>query len=187
MRRVFHGVQVIEVAKELVEAMYRGQELVAVAQVVLAELAGGIAHGLERGGDGDGFGGNADGRAGLADRGHAGTDRQFAGDEVGAPGGATGFGVVVGKAHAFGRKGIEVGCSAGHHALVVDADVRPADIVAHDHDNVGGRVIGGMESEGEGQCGNQYRRGQGRGLSCAVHDEFPCLSVGTLGRTPGRR
>ena len=50
--RLFFGVEVIEVAKELVEAVHRRQELVLVAQVVLAELAGGVAEGLEQFGDG---------------------------------------------------------------------------------------------------------------------------------------
>ena len=53
--RVLHRVEVIEVAEELVEAVHRRQELVQVAEVVLAELAGGVAHALERGGDGHGF------------------------------------------------------------------------------------------------------------------------------------
>ena len=44
MRRVLHRVEVVEVAEELVEAVHRGQVLVAVAEVVLAELAGGVAH-----------------------------------------------------------------------------------------------------------------------------------------------
>ena len=44
MARVFHRVEVIEVAEELVEAVDRGQELVAIAEVVLAELARGVAH-----------------------------------------------------------------------------------------------------------------------------------------------
>ena len=44
MRGVFHRVEVIEVAEELVEAVDGGQELVPVAEVVLAELAGGVAH-----------------------------------------------------------------------------------------------------------------------------------------------
>ena len=56
MRRVFHRVEVIEVAEELVEAVDGRQELVAVAEVVLAELAGGVALRFERGGDGAGFG-----------------------------------------------------------------------------------------------------------------------------------
>ena len=44
MRRVLHRVEVVEVAEELVEAVHGRQELVEVAEVVLAELAGGVAH-----------------------------------------------------------------------------------------------------------------------------------------------
>jgi hypothetical protein len=39
------GVEVVEVAEELVEAVGGGEELVAVAEVVLAELAGRVARG----------------------------------------------------------------------------------------------------------------------------------------------
>ena len=46
------GVEVVEVAEELVEAVDRRQVLVPVAQVVLAELAGGVAERLEQLGDG---------------------------------------------------------------------------------------------------------------------------------------
>ena len=45
MAGIFHRIEVIEIAEELVEAVHRRQELVLVAKVVLAELAGGIAHG----------------------------------------------------------------------------------------------------------------------------------------------
>jgi hypothetical protein len=38
--RLLLGVEVVQVAEELVEAVVGGQVLVAVAQVVLAELAG---------------------------------------------------------------------------------------------------------------------------------------------------
>ncbi len=43
---VLLGVEMIEIAEELVEAVHRRQVFVAVAKVVLAELAGGVAHGL---------------------------------------------------------------------------------------------------------------------------------------------
>ena len=76
MRRVFHRVEVIQIAEEFVEAVDGRQELVAVAEVVLAELAGGVALRLERGGDGAGFGGQAGLGARLADGGHAGADGQ---------------------------------------------------------------------------------------------------------------
>ena len=52
MRRVFHRVEVIQVAEELVEAVDGGQELVLVAEVVLAELAGGVALSFRTRGDG---------------------------------------------------------------------------------------------------------------------------------------
>ena len=51
VRGILHRVQVIEVAEELVEPMHRGEEFVEVAQMVLAELPGGVAHGLERRGN----------------------------------------------------------------------------------------------------------------------------------------
>ena len=45
--RLFLGVEVVEVAEELVEAVHGRQVLVAVAEMVLAELAGGVAEVLE--------------------------------------------------------------------------------------------------------------------------------------------
>ena len=50
--RLLLGVEVVEVAEELVEAVDGRQVLVAVAEVVLAELAGGVAERLEQLGDG---------------------------------------------------------------------------------------------------------------------------------------
>ena len=41
--RLFLGVEVIEVAEELVEAVIGRQHVVEIAEVVLAELAGGVA------------------------------------------------------------------------------------------------------------------------------------------------
>ena len=41
--RLLLGIQVIEIAEELVESVNRRQMLVAIAEVILAELAGGIA------------------------------------------------------------------------------------------------------------------------------------------------
>ena len=45
------GVEVVEVAEELIEPVGRREEVVAVPEVVLAELSGGVAQGLQRGGD----------------------------------------------------------------------------------------------------------------------------------------
>ncbi len=60
VRGVLHRVEVIQVAEELIEAVDGGQELIEIAEVVLAELARGITHVLERRGDGAGLGGQPD-------------------------------------------------------------------------------------------------------------------------------
>ena len=60
--RLFLGVQVVEVAEELVEPVHGRQVRVAVAKVILAELAGGVALLLQQVGDGRRPVGNALGR-----------------------------------------------------------------------------------------------------------------------------
>ena len=137
MRRVFHRVQVIEIAEEFIEPVDRRQELILVAKVILAELAGGVALRFERGGNGASLGGQSYRRTGLADRGHAGADRQLAGDEVRATRRAACLGVVVGEQHAFFGELVEVRRLPGHQAPVIGTDVPHADVVTHDDDDIG--------------------------------------------------
>src|SRR5881398_3059616 len=101
MRRVFHRVQVIEVPEELVEAVDGRQELIQIAQMVLAELTRGIALRFKRGGDRARLRRDADLGTGLADRRHPRANWKFAHDEVGATCCATRFRVVVGEQHSF--------------------------------------------------------------------------------------
>src|SRR5262249_31993532 len=56
--------------------------------------------------------------------------------EVGPPRRAARLGVVVGEQHALGSQLVEVRRLPGHDAAVVGADVEPADIIAHDYQNV---------------------------------------------------
>ena len=104
--------------------------------MVLAELAGRVALRLQHGREGHGLSRHAHVGARLADRGQAGADRQLAGDEVGAARRAARLGVVVGEQHALARQPVEVRRLAGHDAPVVGADVEPADVVAHDEQDV---------------------------------------------------
>ena len=177
MAVIFHRVQVIEVAEEFVEAVHGGQELVQVAQVILAELAGGVAHRLQRRRDRRCLRRHADRRARLADRREAGADRQLAGDEVGAPRRAACFSVIVGEAHAFGREAVEVGRAHRHDALVVRADIGPADIVAHDHDDVGllARRLRNRRHRHH-QCGREPDNG-GRESAKQVHVDLPAMEM----------
>src|SRR5438552_14424949 len=136
MRRIFHCIQVIEVAEELVEPVNGGQELIEIAEVILAELPGGVALRFERGGNRAGFRRDTDLGTGLADRGHARADGQFAHDEVRATRRATRLGVIVGEEHAFLGELIEVRRLAGPHAPMVGADVPHPNVIAHDEDDV---------------------------------------------------
>ena len=135
--RIGHRVEVIEVAEELVEAVHGRQVLVQIAQVVLAELSGGVAQRLQHGGDRHRLVGHADIGAGLADGRQARAYGQFAGDKVRAARRAARLGVVVGEQHAFGGQLVEVRRLAGHDAPMIGADIEPADIVAHDDKDVG--------------------------------------------------
>ena len=104
--------------------------------MVLAELAGGVAHPLQRSGNRHRLRGYPDGCAGLAHRGHACADRQFTGDEVGAACRAARLGVVVGEQHAFGGELVEIRRPAGHQTTVIGAEIPHADVVTHDDDDV---------------------------------------------------
>ena len=128
--RLFLGVEVIEVAEELVEAVHRRQVLVAIAEVVLAELAGGVAEVLQDLRDRRVLGFEAQRRAGHADLGEAGADRLLAGDEGGTAGGAALLAVEVGEHRAFPGDAVDVGRPVAHDAVVVAADIEPADVVA---------------------------------------------------------
>ena len=44
--RLLFGIEVIEIAEKFVKSVHRGQELVLVAQMIFAELAGGVALGF---------------------------------------------------------------------------------------------------------------------------------------------
>ena len=130
------GVQVVEVAEELVEAVDRGDELVAVAQVVLAELAGRVASRLEQVGNRRVLVGEPFGSAREAHLQQAGADRGLAGDERRSPGRAALLGICVGEDRAFLREAVDVGRAVAHHPAVVGADVPVADVVPEHHQDV---------------------------------------------------
>ena len=130
------GVEVVEVAEELVEAVHGRQELVLVAEMVLAELAGRVAERLEQLGDGRVFRLQPDVGAGHPHLGQPGADRVLAGDEGGAARGAALLGVVVGEGHAFVGDAVDVGRAVAHLAAAVVADVPPADVVAPEDQDV---------------------------------------------------
>src|SRR5271165_5242857 len=135
--RIRHGVQVVQIAEILVEPVYRRQKLIQVAEVVLAELPRLVALLLEGGGYGRGLRGKAYVGTGLPDGRHTRADRQLAGDEVRPPRRATRLGVIVSEPHALRGQLIEIRRLARHYALVIRTDVEPADVIAHNDDDIG--------------------------------------------------
>ena len=130
------GIEVVEIAEELVEPVHGRQVLVAVAQVVLAELAGGVALRLEQVGDGRRPVGDALRRTRHADGQQPRAKRLLTEDEGGTAGGAALLGVEVGEQRAFLGEAIDVGRLVAHHTEVVGADVVDADVVAPDDEDV---------------------------------------------------
>ena len=134
--RLFFGVQVIEVAEEHIEAVLGRQVLVAVAEVVLAELRGVVAMRLERLRDGDVAILQAHRGARHADLGQAGAAWRLARDEARPSGRAAVLRVVVREYRAFLGDAVDVRRGVADHAAGVGADVRLPDVIAEDHQDV---------------------------------------------------
>src|SRR5260370_1780612 len=98
---VFHRIEVIQIAKEFIETVNAGQELIPVAKMILPELAGGIAHRLENRGRGYCFGWYANLGACLAYCAHACSNRKLTHDEGGATSRAACLGATVVAQPAF--------------------------------------------------------------------------------------
>ena len=135
--RLLFGVQVVEVAKELVKAVKGRQILVAIAQMILAELARGVALLFEERGDRHVLGLKALRGARHPYLAEACADTCLAGDEGRASGRATLIGIHVGEHHAFLGEAVDIGRLVAHQPEVVGADIGFTDVVAPDDDDVG--------------------------------------------------
>ena len=146
---VLIGVEVVEIAEELVEAVPVRQLLLEIAEMVLAELRGHVTLGLQDFGERDVFLLQARRRSRRSHRRQAGADRQLPCDEGGAAGRAARLGVERGQPQAFLADPVDVGRRHAHQVAAVGRDVEPADVVAKDDQNVRlARFIGGR-CEGE--------------------------------------
>ncbi len=147
------GVEVVEVAEELVEAVVGRQVLVAVAEVVLAELAGGVALVLEQHGNCRVLDPHAFLGARQADLGESGAEHALAHDERRAAGRAALLAVVVSEHHALAGDAVDARRLVPHQTAGVSADVRLADVVTPDHQDV--RLL-----RRRAPCGRRSRRQQ---------------------------
>ena len=140
--RFFLRVQVVQVAQELVEAVVGRKHFVAVAQVILAELAGHVAVVLQQTRDGrilhlHALWSSRQADLRQADLRQARTDRRLSGNEGRATGGAALLAMPIGKYRAFPCNPVDTGRLVAHRALVVGTRIPVADVVAPDDDDVG--------------------------------------------------
>src|SRR5262249_46559026 len=101
--RILLRVEMIEIAVELVKTMHRRQVLIAIAEMILSELSGGVTQRLEELGDRYVARLQADRRAGNADLREPGPQCALAGNERRSPRSATLLSVVIGENHSFLR------------------------------------------------------------------------------------
>ena len=179
-----HGVKVVEVAPELVEAVGGRQGVGVVAQVVLAELAGVVAEIAQEPGDRRRTGPQVGRAAWQLRRDHAGAQRMHAGEEGVAPGGAALLGVIVHEDRTFVADAIDVGRFPDHQAAVIDARLHDADVVAHDEEDVGLLLL----LRGRRQCSPPSRRRTApasRAISFAINSSCDSLKslIGWFTRT----
>ena len=147
--RLFLGIEVVEVAEELIKAVHRRQMLVAIAEVVLAELARAVALGLEQLGDGGVFILEALLGPRQAHLAEPGAVDALAGDEGGATGGATLLGVVVDQLGPFICHPVDIWGLVPHQSVAIAAQVALADVIAPEDEDVGLSVRHGWKKSDE--------------------------------------
>jgi hypothetical protein len=139
--RLFLGVEVIEIAEELIEAVVRRQMLVEIAEVVLAELPGCVALCFQQCGDGGVLFLHPLRGTRHTDLGKPGAEGGLAGDEGGPASRAGLLGVIVGEDDAITGDLVDVGRLVAHQSLCVGRNVGNSDIVAPEDKDVG--FVGG--------------------------------------------
>jgi hypothetical protein len=132
-----HGVEVIEIAPEFLETVRRRQGIGVVAEMVLAELAGGVAEIAQEPCERRRSGPQIGWAARELRRYHARAQRIHAGEEGIASRRAALLGIVSHEDRAFIADAVDVGCFPNHPPAVIDARLHQADVITHDEKDLG--------------------------------------------------
>ena len=159
-----HGVEVIQVAPELLEAVCRWQRRRFIAEVVLAELARVVSEIQQEFGERRRARQQRTGGTRKLRHDHARPQRMHAGEEGGAPGRAALLGIIGHKPRTFIPDAIDVRRFAYHQALMVGTHVHDANVVAHDEQDVGLLVGRDCWSDRQGQHHCKRHKGEYKGF-----------------------
>src|ERR1035438_7210967 len=134
--RLFLGVEVIKVSVKFIEAVDGWQKFVSVAEVVLANLSGGVSERLEQFGDCWVFLLQSKRRTRQPDGQQARTKRMLPRNKRGTPRRAALLSIVIGEEPPFIGYAVDVGRAPPHHSVMVGTNIPNADIIGHNHKNV---------------------------------------------------
>src|SRR5215472_13946088 len=104
-----HGIEVVQITEEFIEAMKCRQVFVQIAEMILAKLSRGVALRFERSCDRAGLCRHANFGTGLTNGRQSCAQGYFASDEGGPAGRTAGFRIVVSEQHALRSQLVEVG------------------------------------------------------------------------------
>ena len=147
-----------------------------IAQVVLAELAGRVAEVQQKLGQARSPGFQIGRAAGQLRRDHSRAQRIHARNERIATGRAALHGDVVHEDRALAPDAVNVGCFPDHQAAMIDPRLHPADVIAHDEEDVGFLCLlpcrgqRGLRVRGVHGPGRAYQRSYGRKQRQAAMD-----------------
>ena len=150
---LFLGIQVVQVAKELIKTVLGGQKFIAVTEVILAELATGITERFQQFSQRRVFRLNAEVSARDAHLGQSSANGVLARDKCGASSGAALLAIIVSKDYPLIGDAIDIGCVVTHHAQTIATDIPVADIIAPNHEDI--RLLSGMCCRAEAECPQQ--------------------------------
>src|SRR4051794_37698224 len=130
----------VEIAEEDIETVYGGQIFVSIAQVILAELTGGISQRLQQLGNGRILLLKPDVGSWHSDFRQSGADRVLAANEAGAACGAALLRIIVGKGDAFFGDAVDVGRAIAHRSAAEMTDIPDTNVISPQDENV--RLLG---------------------------------------------
>jgi hypothetical protein len=102
----------------------------------------------------------------------------LASDESRASGGAALLAVIIGEEHPLLADRIDVGRAVSHQSVRVGADIRLADIVAPNNDNIGLRTLLGRRFRHAEKCrhNDPNQTKQGEFIDLPAHEDPPTAS-----------
>src|SRR5215469_1098104 len=150
----------IQVAPIFLEAMRRRERRSMVAEMVLAKLAGIIAEIDQKLGKRRRAGAQIRGAARKLRWDHARAQRIHAGEERVAAGRATLHGDIVHEDRTLIADAVDVRRLADHQAAMVDARLHPADVIAHDEEDVRLRLLRGCRSIRRYKSGEECKQSE---------------------------